>query len=220
MLPIQGKSVLGHVIERLQRCRNLERVVVATTLLERDLVVAEEAGRFGALVFRGDESDVLGRYARAAETFGLTTVMRVTSDCPLIDPSLLDEMLGAFEGLQGRVDFLCNNLPRTFPIGLDAEVFTLAALLTADREAELPEEREHVSPFVRSRPERFRIRGYTQADNQAKFRLTLDTREDFQVIESVFDALYPSKPHFDRHAVTAYLNAHPEVVKLNAHLAK
>lgn len=219
MRQLCGRSVLGHDIQRVQCARGLTGIVVATTTRREDDTVAQEAERYGTRVYRGSEDDVLARYFHAAR--GADVVVRVTADCPLFDPELLDVMIERFQAAAAagrRVDYLSNTLIRTFPRGLDAEIFTYAALKTAYDEARESYEREHVTPYLYLHPERFVLENHASERDLSHLRWTLDTPDDLRFIEEVYDALYREGEIFSMAAVLALLEARPELVRINAHV--
>jgi spore coat polysaccharide biosynthesis protein SpsF len=224
LLPLSGRSVLAHVIERAQTVPGVDAVWVATTVEARDAAVEAEALRAGAQVYRGSETDVLARYAEAADRAAAAVVIRITSDCPLLDPALVGEMLAWFRaratGGDAPVDYLSNGLERRYPRGLDAEIFTTAALALAHREARAPHEREHVTPFLYQHPERFRIHAWTGAPDRSHLRWTLDTPEDYAMLQAVHAALGADARIRSTESIVAWLAQHPEVVALNADVAQ
>lgn len=211
-----GRTVLAQVIARVRTCRQLDGVVVATTEQGADGAVAAEAERCGAGVFRGSEEDVLGRYYFAARESQADVIVRITADCPLYDGALLDRMLTDFR--RAPVDYLSNVIHRTFPRGLDTEIFTFAALERAQGEARRPHEREHVTPYFYQHPERFQLRSYEEQPDLSGLRWTLDTPEDWELVEAVYAALQPAGRMFGTADILNLLNAHPELSKLNAHV--
>lgn len=216
---LAGRSVLSHVLDRVRAAAGVDETVVATTVAPADEAVAAEAVRCGVRVFRGDEDDVLSRYALAAAGAGADVVVRVTSDCPLFDSGLLGAMLGAFHASRvgGRpLDYLSNTVLRTFPRGLDAEIFTRAALERAAREATAPHEREHVTPYLYQHPDRFAVDQYARVPDLSAHRWTLDTPEDWELIRRVVEALGPRGERFSTDAVLDLLRRHPDWVALNA----
>ncbi|WP_374655724.1 UDP-2,4-diacetamido-2,4,6-trideoxy-beta-L-altropyranose hydrolase [Dongia sp.] len=184
---LSGKTVLEHVIERLHRVRNADLVVVATTTQSADDEVAALAERCGAIIFRGDERDVLGRYLGAARAVNADVILRVTSDCPLIDPDLCEAVISA--RAKTDADYASNNMPRLFPHGLDCEAFTRTALEMAARDATTPYDREHVTPWLRRRPElhRANVVGPGWPANQQRW--TLDYPEDLLFFDRLFAKL-------------------------------
>jgi spore coat polysaccharide biosynthesis protein SpsF len=220
LLTLCGVTVLGHVLRRLRACASLSRVVVATTRDEADDPVAEEARREGALVTRGSEHDVLGRFVQAFDEHGGEVGVRITSDCPCLDPRLVEE--GVRRLLDGRpsADYLSNTLRRTYPRGYDFEVFQAAALRTAAREARAASEREHVTPFLYRHPERFSVASMERPDplGSAEWRLTLDTPEDRDVIRALFDRLAPGDPLFGLEEVERLVTREPALLAPNRHV--
>ena len=220
--PLGGSSVLGNVLTRVKECSRLDRIIVATTDAPADDVVAAESRKFGAGCFRGSEQDVLSRYYGAAQMAEAEVVIRVTADCPLYDGTLLDRMLAVFHRVNKDttlpLDYMSNVLERTFPRGLDTEIFTFAALERAHREAKQRHEREHVTPYLYHHPELFRLRSFKSDTNLSTHRWTLDTPEDWQFIEEVYQSLCRNGQIFSTAAVLKLLNERPELTNLNAHV--
>lgn len=221
LLRLADDTVLGHVVRRVRACRRLDEVVVATTVEAEDAAIVAECARLGVPSFRGSAEDVLGRYFHAARGVGAETVVRVTSDCPLFDPALLGRMLEEFQRLNEpavTVDYLSNTLRRTFPRGLDAEIFTFAALQCAFTEANAPHEREHVTPFLYADPERFRLHSFENPTDLSGHRWTLDTLDDWKLIEAVYRALHQPGGIFTTESVLKLLRGLPDLATLNAHV--
>jgi spore coat polysaccharide biosynthesis protein SpsF len=207
MLPLAGRPMVERQLERLHRCRTLSRVVVATSTDLSDDPLAAHLEGLGVDVFRGSLTDVLGRYVGAARAFNASSdVVRLTADCPLADPQVIDDCVR----LRARlgVDYVSNGRQRSYPHGLDVEAFTLDALFAADREATEPYDREHVTPFIYRHPERFTLGALIQAADESRLRWTVDTAEDFAFVERVYAALYPGKPDFTSDDVRALPFAH------------
>jgi len=155
LLDLCGTSVLGWVASRVRLCRLIDEVVIATTTSPADEAIVEEAQRLAVAIFRGDEQDVLDRYYRAARMGNADVIVRITADCPLIDPDLTGETIEQF--LAERPDYASNALERTYPRGLDTEVMSRQALERAWREAREPYQRAHVTPYIYQNPGQFRI---------------------------------------------------------------
>ncbi len=185
---LNGKTVLEHVLERLHKVKNADMVVVATTTQPADDEVATLAQRCGATVFRGDEHDVLSRYLGAARAVDADVILRVTSDCPLIDPELCEAVIAARGN--SDADYTSNNMPRLFPHGLDCEAFTRTALEMAARDATSPYDREHVTPWMRRAPELRRSNVIGPGWPARLQRWTLDYPEDLDFFRKLF-ALFP-----------------------------
>lgn len=221
LLDLCGKSVLYHCVERVQRCNRVDEVVIATTDKHSDDRLVAEAERIGVRVFRGSEEDVLDRYFGAAVAFGAEVVVRVTSDCPLFDPDVLTGMMARFEDVHAsgtRLDYLSNCLQRTFPRGLDAELFTMEALTKAHAEAQHTYEREHVTPYIYGHPELFQLENFAQETDWSAYRWTLDTAEDYQMISTMYHELYPASSRFSSADVIGLLGRKPEIAAINAHV--
>jgi spore coat polysaccharide biosynthesis protein SpsF len=209
MMDLLGRPMIDRQIERLNRAETLDRLVVATSDDVSDDPLADHLRRTGVGVFRGPLHDVLARFVGAAEAFGpAANVVRLTADCPLTDWRVLDEVVRLHLG-EGN-DYTSNDLRRTFPHGLDVEIMRAAVLATAAREATEPAEREHVTPFVYNRPDRFRLGRLTQADDQSAERWTVDTPNDFAFVRRVYERLYPANPAFTSEEVLALDFRHRE----------
>lgn len=210
-------SVLGHVVERTKAARKVDQVVIATTPAAEDEVIVQEANRLGVTVTRGSEQDVLERYYEAACEVNADIIVRITSDCPLLDWTLVDAMIGKFLSLAAAgdaVDYLSNTVTRSYPRGLDAEVFTLHALEKAHAEATSAVEREHVTPYLYRHPEIFRIAQFVGEVDMSQHRWTLDTDEDWLLLSAVFQHF--GRPDFFTAEVCDFLDANPEIFSLNA----
>jgi spore coat polysaccharide biosynthesis protein SpsF len=219
LLPLGGRSALECLLDRVQRAECAGLVVLATTPDPRDDRLEGIARSAGVLCYRGHPTDLLDRHYQAARRLGAAHVVKIPSDCPLIDPGVIDRVLRCyFEA--GCFDYVSNLHPATYPDGNDVEIASFAALETAWREATAPAEREHTTPFLWQRPERFRIGNVqweTGADCSASHRVVLDYREDYDVISAVFDGLHGIDPWFGAAAVAQFLDEHPEIAALNAH---
>jgi spore coat polysaccharide biosynthesis protein SpsF len=212
LMPLAGKSVLQHVLERVSIAGFAE---VVTALPDRtiDDAAAQLAERLGATVVRGDEDDVLSRYLLAARSTNADAIMRITADCPLIDPDVLKAMIGVFA--DGSFDLVTNARIRTFPRGLDAELFTREALEIMAVEALTLPQREHVTPFLYANPERFQIHDYVAELDLSPWRLTLDTPEDLLLLTRIFElALDPDSLRLRE--VMAIIESYPELLNINA----
>jgi spore coat polysaccharide biosynthesis protein SpsF len=210
-----GKPMLGHLLDRLAFSRTLDSVVVATTQEHRDDPIEDYCRGRDTAVFRGSEADVLDRYHGAAAEYGLDVIVRVTADCPLIDPTLVDEMVGLFRAHGGTYDVVTNRNPLTFPDGTDLDVISRAALDEAWVRATLSRHREHVVPFFWETG--FRVFNYEDPQREfRRHRWTLDYPEDFELIRRILEALHGEGRLFTRHDILAFLAAHPELPSLNA----
>ncbi|MDA8170585.1 MAG: glycosyltransferase family protein [Nitrospiraceae bacterium] len=190
-----GVSVLEQVIRRLKRAASLDRIIVATTENPEDDAIVELARKENVPYFRGPEKDVLARYYQAAKENGLEVIVRVTSDCPCIDPEVVDLVVKDIS--ESGADYASNSLKRTYPHGLDTEVFTMAALERSFKEAKKKFEREHVTPYIYMTGQ-FQIRNVEVPEEffAPEIRITLDTMEDYALLCAVYDYLYPGNPLF------------------------
>lgn len=218
MLPVQGRPLLDYQLERLQRVRRADLVILATTTNATDDVLADFCARRGIACHRGPEDDVLTRFYDAARAHDLDLVVRVTSDCPVIDPAVVDAVIEAFLTAEPRPDYFSNTQTRSFPRGMDTEVFTFAALAEAHEQGRRDYEREHVTPFLYGNPDRFRIGQMVAPEDQSQHRWTVDTPEDFELIRRMIEALYPQNPEFTLADCLALFDAHPEWMAINAHV--
>lgn len=211
--PILGQPMLARHLERLARSRRIDQLVVATSTENSDDALAELCQHQGVAFTRGALDDVLDRFYRAAVPLAPEHVVRLTGDCPLADPEVIDACIDYH--LSGNFDYTTNALQPTFPDGLDVEVMRFSCLQEAWREATLQSEREHVTPFIHQRPERYRIGHFKQPENLSWLRWTVDEPADFQVVDAIYQALYPTNPAFTTADILDYLAAHPAIANLN-----
>jgi spore coat polysaccharide biosynthesis protein SpsF (cytidylyltransferase family) len=211
--PILGRPMLARQIERLKRCRSLDRLVVATSLGAEDDPLERLCREEGVDCFRGSLSDVLDRFYQCALQNDAGHVVRLTGDCPLADHELIDSLIGFYLGLD--VDYASNCRPPTLPDGLDAEVFRFEALAEAWREATDPFEREHVVPYIVRRPGRFRLANWSWTGNAAKMRWTVDEPEDFEFVTRVYQCLHPGNPDFGFRDVLELVAKRPDLTSIN-----
>lgn len=219
--PLAGQTVLEHVIARVKAAGGLQEIIIATTTHPDDDAIAELARRCDVPCFRGSQDDVLSRYYLAAKQAKADNIVRVTSDCPLFDPELLSHMLQRFLSLRNAkppVDYLSNSLVRSFPRGLDAEIFTFSALEKTYLEARRPYEREHVTPYIYQHPELFALVNEECLDDLSAHRWTLDTKEDLELIERIYAELHRKDVLFNMQDVLNLLSQHPEWSLINAHV--
>lgn len=213
-----GKSLLGHHLERIARSRLADAVVVATTDKDDDLPIVELSRAMGLEVFRGPEKDVLARYVGAARHSDADIVVRVTSDCPLIDPAVIDRTIEAFLGRRADVDYVSNRLIPTYPRGMDTEVLPRSVLELAHAEASNPEDREHVTLFVWRQPSRFRLHNVAYSSDQSRHRWTVDTAADFELIDRMLLVLHKERPWFNLEDCLECLRQNPAWIAINAHV--
>jgi len=211
--PILGRPMLELQIERLRRCKRIDQLVVATSVNPEDQAIADLCKSIGVDCFRGDPENVLDRFYRAAKQFNPEHVVRLTGDCPLADPALIDDLVEFY--LAGGFDYASNCHEPSLPDGLDAEIFSFTALEQAWKEAELPSHLEHVTPFIRAHSERFKIACYRYHIDLSHLRWTVDEPEDLEFVRRVYESLYPVKPEFVTEDILALLERNPKLVKMN-----
>ncbi len=215
---VLGKSLLEYQLERLRRCHLQDGIIIATTTNSTDDPIVDFCKKHGVLFFRGSEHDVLSRYHGAAVEAGADVVVRITSDCPLIDPAIVEQVIRYYHDASGAFDYVSNVVDRRYPRGMDTEVFSMEALATAHQEARDPVHREHVTPFIHRQPERFRIGGVTCPQDLSKHRWTVDTQDDFELIRRILEECYPPHPHFTMNDILRAFDHHPEWMAINAHV--
>jgi spore coat polysaccharide biosynthesis protein SpsF len=215
---ILDKPVLELMIERLRRVPSLSSIVLATTTNSTDDPVAELAHKMDIEVWRGSENDVLGRVADAATAVDADIVVETTGDCPLIDPEVVECSIQDF--LSGGADCVSNAFVPTYPLGMDHYVVRAETLRVAARESTDSRDREHVIRFVLRQPERFHLRNLVapSALHRPNLFLTLDYIEDFELIQIIFERLYPENPMFDIDEILALVDGEPGLADLNAHV--
>ncbi|MDP2261279.1 MAG: glycosyltransferase family protein [Caulobacter sp.] len=211
MADVAGAPMILRQIERLKRAPSLQQIVVATSEQSSDDVLAQAMETSGVPVFRGSLDDVLGRFIGAIDAFGPAGVaMRLTADCPLADPDVIEDTLALREAT--GADYAANaGERRTFPKGLDVEVFKVAALRIAAAETDAPYDREHVTPFLYRRPERFALAFHHQAVDEGEVRWTVDRPDDLVFVRAVYDALYPASPAFSSDDIRAFVRGRPDL---------
>jgi spore coat polysaccharide biosynthesis protein SpsF len=214
LMPLAGAPLVLRQIERLRRARHIDELLVATSTDPSDDQLAETLDGAEVPVFRGDLQDVLGRYNGALLTHpDALHVVRLTADCPLTDPALIDQVIE--EHVRTGADYTSNTPePRTYPKGLDCEIMRSDVLRAAAAEAVDKDEREHVTMFIYRRPDRFRIAGVSQGADEGDVRWTVDRPDDYQFVSAVYDALYPTTPTFDSPRIRAFVASRPDLQTL------
>ena len=213
---IAGQPMLAHVVNRTRRAKALDAVVVATTTQPADDAIVRVCQKRGWPYFRGSEEDVLDRYYQAASAFLADVIVRITSDCPLIEPEIIDKVVDEFRHYSPAVDYVSNILTRTFPQGLDVEVMSFDALKKAWQEDDNPAWREHVTPYIWRHPEKFKIRNIANDMDYSYMRWTVDTIEDLTFVRHIYD--YFKNDTFSWRDVLHLLEMHPEWMEINRHV--
>lgn len=215
LMTVGGRELLSYMLERVKAAKSVTTALIATTKDPKDDPIVAFCERNKIPYFRGDENDVLDRYYQAALTVNPGTVVRLTSDCPLIDPKIIDQVVETHHALGN--DYTANTAPPvgTYPDGMDVEVFSFKALERAWKEAKLPSEREHVT-FYLWKTGLFKTSRVDLKESLSNFRLTVDYPEDLAVVTAVLDALHKKNPLFTMQEVVAFLNANPKIKERNA----
>jgi spore coat polysaccharide biosynthesis protein SpsF len=213
MKNIVGRPMLYHVLERVKRAGSVSRVCLATTTSRQDKILAGIAAKLGVETFFGSETDVLDRYYGAAKRLGAKDIVRITADCPLMDPSVIDKVVSEY--LKGRYDYASNIIEPTFPDGLDVEVFSFRALERAWKEARLKSEREHVTPYIWKNPNTFRLKSVKNKRDLSDHRWTVDHVKDLEFARQVYRQLYTKDPQFGYADVLSLLKRNPEITSIN-----
>lgn len=219
LLPILGKSLLARMIERLQMIRHEAAIVVATSDHEQDDIIQTEAGAIGVPCFRGSLDNCLDRHYQAGLKYGADVVIKIPSDCPLIDPRIIDEVLDFYFAHEGEYDFVNNLHPATWPDGNDVEIMTMPCIQKAWKEASRKLELEHTTPYIWENPDKFRIANISWSkgkDYSMSHRFTIDYPEDYQFIKCVFEHLYPQKADFSCDDILNLLESKPEIYQINS----
>jgi len=215
LLDLGGRTVLARVVNRLRRATLVGEIIIATTKNPADDAIVEECRRLSVESFRGEELDVLDRYYRASARTGAEAVVRITSDCPMIEPEVTDLVIATF--LDQRPDYASNARRRTYPRGLDTEIMTAAALARCWNEAKLDYQRVHVTPYIYENPAEFRIVPVTGERNYSQYRWTLDTPEDLAFLRAVYQHFGNDDGFHWRDAIKL-MEEQPAIVELNRHI--
>lgn len=218
LLNLEDKTVLEHVIRRVKSSEYVDDVLVATTINKDDLRIIELCARLGVSVYCGSEDDVLDRYYQAAKLFKAEKIVRITSDCPIIDSKIIDEVISLH--LKNNADYASNTLKETYPDGQDVEVFTFTALKTAWKSAKLASEREHVTPYIRNNPDIFEHVSLEYKDDLSQKRWTLDNAEDLEFLRLIYKSLYNKNRLFNMDDILTLINEKPEIEKINQHIIR
>ena len=226
LMEVLGKSILFHVAERLKRVESIRQIIIATSDQPQDDRIEAFCAKNGFPVFRGSENDVLDRFYHAAKTGDADAIIRVTADCPLIDPGLVQKLIVVFKKTGSDYCSIGTGAPASgkndfnrYPDGLDAEIFRMEALESAWINAIEPSHREHVTPYIWRNSDKFKI-GIMECDTGdfSEYRWTLDNLEDFQLIKWIYEELYDKNPSFEMQDVLNLLYLNPSMMQMNRHL--
>lgn len=211
--PIMGRPMLELQLERIRRCQKIDQIVVATSVDPDDDPIVNLCEYLEIASFRGDQENVLDRIYQAAKHYDVDHVVRLTGDCPLTDPVIIDDLISHY--FNKKCDYASNCLEATFPDGLDAEVFSFDILEQSWKEASLPSHLEHVTQFIIFHPERFKQSSYKHHTDLSDLRWTVDEPEDFEFAKRVYELLYPTKPEFGIDDVLTLIQQTPNLAEMN-----
>lgn len=211
-----GKPSLERLVERARRATLVDEVVVATTVSPQDDAVEAWAKKAGVSFYRGSEDDVLLRVLEAAKAHRADLIVELTGDCPLLDPSLIDEVIAHY--LENGFDYVSNNKERSYPRGFDTQIFSTKVLDEVNRLTKDAADHEHVSLYIYEHPERYKLSTLRAPEPLygPDIRLCVDTPEDFRVVESIYQGLHPQKPAFDAYDIMDFLKKLPDILRINA----
>jgi spore coat polysaccharide biosynthesis protein SpsF len=219
MMPLLGKSLLARMIERLQMIRHEVMIIIATSVNAEDDIIEQEAAMLGLPCYRGSSHNLLERHYMAAIKYNADVVVKIPSDCPLIDPRIIDETLDLFFEKRGVYDYVSNLHPASWPDGNDVEIMTMPCLEKTWRLAERPLELEHTTPYIWENPLQFNIGNVSWnsgLDYSMSHRFTIDYKEDYDFISRVYEELYPDNPGFSCDDILNLLTEKPKIYELNA----
>tara|TARA_Y200000002_G_C22656499_1_gene653735 strand:- start:1065 stop:1811 length:747 start_codon:yes stop_codon:yes gene_type:complete len=220
LLRVLDMPLLQFQIERLKDTPKVDSIVIATTTNPADDLIVDLCESLGYLVFRGAEHDVLDRYHTAAQFYEADCIVRINSDCPLIDPAIVSRVLDVFHSELGSYDYVSNILEKGYPIGLHTEVFSREALKNAFYHSTDPDEREHVTPYLYRNPDKFKLASVAPEIDMSHLRWTLDYPVDLMVIRRIIEGLYPKNPKFGIDEIVNFIEENPEISELNSYIQK
>jgi len=216
LMKLGGKTVLNHIFERLERCIGIDQLVIATSRDKSDDPIEKWARSHKIDFYRGSLDDVLERYYEAALMYKAQAILRITGDCPLIDPETISELIDKFRS--SDKDGYC--LAGEFPDGLDSQIFSFNAIEKAHKNAKLLSEREHVGPYIENNKELFKIGLYKKFNNLSHHRWTLDEPKDYEFLKEVFDNLYLKNNQFSVLDLLNFLDSNPDIFKINSNIIR
>lgn len=216
LIQVCGKPFLQHLIERIKNSKKINKIIVATSLNKEDDVIEEFCNKYSISCYRGSENDVLSRYKDASDKFKIDTIVRLTSDTPLLDGKMVDETVQVF--LENNADFVsnCYPLPRTYPDGTNVEVFSKKILNEMYEKAKKPSEREHVTFYVLDRPKEYTIIKVDLEKDFSKYRFNLDYKEDYELLKILFEKFYENNQGFTIFDCIEFLKQNPDIQQINS----
>ena len=210
---IENLPMICHIINRVKKAKNIDQIILATSNTETDKILLDIAKKFKIIGFAGDEKDVLDRFYNAAITYAANPIVRITGDCPLVDPILLDKMVEFYQA--NDYDYMSNTIERTFPDGLDIEIFSSEVLKISNKEAKWLSEREHVTPYILKNQNDFRIYNYKNKQNLSNLRWCVDEEDDLIMIRKIFQEMRPNQ-FFSTDDALKIILKRPDISKINS----
>jgi len=210
---IQNLPMIVHVINRIKKIKKIEQIILITTREEEDKILLKIAKNNGIGGFAGDTMDVLNRHYQCALQYDADPIIRITGDCPLIDPSIVERMLNFY--MKNNYDYVTNTFPPTFPDGLDTEIFSFRTLERVAHKAKLPSDREHVTSYIRNHPNEFRIFNYENKEDLSGLRWTVDEKRDLELVRAIYAKMKPNLV-FPMESIMKMISKNPEVLEINA----
>ena len=218
LMPIDGTPMLAHQIYRIKQAKMLDKIIVSTSTHETDNPISELCNSIGVDLYRGSLEDVLDRFSKTANFFKVDSIVRLTADCPLIDPGLIDKVIVGF--LKNDYDYFSNCNPPTYPDGLDVEIFSKEVLTVAVENAKLPSQREHVSPFIKRNLPKSKMGNLESETNYSNLRWTVDEMSDLTFVREVFSELYINNNNFTWYDVLCLIKQKPNLLNINSKLVR
>jgi spore coat polysaccharide biosynthesis protein SpsF len=216
MMKVKGKTLLEYQLERVKRSKCIDEVIIATTVKEADDEIVEHCKKLSVSCFRGSEDDVLSRYYGAAKQYNAEVIVRLTSDCPIIDPFVIDQVISNYQ--QHDYDYVSNTIIRSYPRGMDVEVFSFRSLEESYIRARDSAEREHVTPYIYRNPSLYKLGSVAYKNDESEHRWTVDTAEDLALIRNIISDLYEKNHEFTLEDTLNLMREFPEWTKINAHI--
>lgn len=217
-LDLAGKPILLRVLDRILKSKRINQIIVATTIKKEDDKIVELVKDYHPKIafFRGSEKDVLERFYKASVKFKADVIVRITGDCPLIDSEIIDKVIGSYNK---NTDYASNIFKkRTYPRGLDVEIFSFKTLEKMQKEAKNKEDREHVTLYLRKNPELFSYKNVIGKKDYSFYRWTVDQEEDYNLVKIIYRELYSKNPDFRMKDIIKLFNNNPELIKINQHV--
>jgi|TARA_B110000438_G_scaffold300360_1_gene352577 spore coat polysaccharide biosynthesis protein SpsF (cytidylyltransferase family) len=212
---IENLPMICHIINRIKKAKKVNQIILATSNTKSDKILLDIAKKFEIIAFAGSENDVLDRFFNSAKLYAANPIIRITGDCPLVDPVLLDNMIDFFQ--KSDYDYVSNTIDRTFPDGLDIEIFSFETLKKSHDESKWSSEREHVTPYILKNKNKFKMYNYRNTQNLSNLRWSVDEKNDLLMIKQIFQEMRPNQ-YFSTEDVLKILSEKPNISKINSNI--